>query len=192
MSKSQLLSALARSFLAGETTVEQIVARASQTLGRSWRWVRPLARRYVATVAGLPRPRHRDVVQFLAKDPGFARAWSKHFDKLSVGQWLISPQQMQPVPAAQAWDIPIIETVGDLATWFLLSVGDLEWFADLKALGYKKSGSRLRHYHYRILAKRSGNIRLIEAPKPRLKALQRRILSGILDKSRRTQPRTGS
>lgn len=182
MSNSQLLSALARSFLAAETTVEQIVARASQALGRSWRWLKPLARRYVATVAGQTRPRRREVVQFLAKDPGFARAWSRHFDKLSVETWLTEPNQMQPVTPAQAWDIPIIETAGDLAAWLLLSVGDLEWFADLKALGYKKRGSRLRHYHYRILAKQYGSIRLIEAPKPRLKALQRRILSEILDK----------
>ena len=35
----------------------------------------------------------------------------------------------------------------------------------------------LRHYHYRVLAKQSGNIRLIEAPKHRLKEIQRRILN---------------
>jgi RNA-directed DNA polymerase len=40
----------------------------------------------------------------------------------------------------------------------------------------------LRHYHYRVLAKLSGSIRLIEAPKPRLKELQRQILSQILEK----------
>jgi RNA-directed DNA polymerase len=40
----------------------------------------------------------------------------------------------------------------------------------------------LRHYHYRVLTKQSGAIRLIEAPKPRLKALQRKILAEILEK----------
>src|SRR5207302_904444 len=45
-----------------------------------------------------------------------------------------------------------------------------------------QSSSKLRHYHYRILAKDSGSIRLIEAPKQALKKLQQRILSGILDK----------
>src|ERR1700724_208249 len=38
------------------------------------------------------------------------------------------------------------------------------------------------HYHYRVLTKPSGAIRLIEAPKPLLKAVQRQILAGILEK----------
>ncbi len=38
----------------------------------------------------------------------------------------------------------------------------------------------LRHYRYRWMAKRSGSLRLIEAPKPRLKRLQRRVLDAIL------------
>ena len=56
------------------------------------------------------------------------------------------------------------------------------WFADLKGLGYKRPQARLEHYHYRVLAKTTGSIRLIEIPKPRLKELQRRILFGILDR----------
>lgn len=56
------------------------------------------------------------------------------------------------------------------------------WFADLKGLGYKTKRTQLRHYHYRVLTKKSGAIRLIEAPKPHLKELQRQILAGILDK----------
>ena len=62
-----------------------------------------------------------------------------------------------------------------------LSIGELQWFADVRRLAYKQDLPKLRHYHYRILAKRFGTIRLIEAPKPRLKALQRRILSQILE-----------
>lgn len=58
----------------------------------------------------------------------------------------------------------------------------MEWFADLKGLGYKTNVPRLRHYWYRVTSKRSGAIRLLEAPKPRLKELQRKILSGILEK----------
>ena len=88
---------------------------------------------------------------------------------------------MQPVSAAERWDLPIIETAGDLADWLSLSTDDLEWFADLKALGNKLRNLKLQHYHYSIRAKRSGGVRLIEIPKPRLKELQRRILAGILD-----------
>lgn len=84
--------------------------------------------------------------------------------------------------AAQAWDLPAIPCAGALADWLRVSTGELEWFADLKGLGYKKTAGRLRHYRYQVLAKRCGSIRLIEAPKPRLKELQRQILSGILEK----------
>ena len=47
---------------------------------------------------------------------------------------------------------------------------------------YKTKRPRLAHYHYRVLAKKSGAIRLIEAPKPRLKELQRQILARILNR----------
>ncbi len=181
MRKASVVSVLARSFLAGEPDLEQIVGRSSETLGRRWRWIRTLAKRYVESVAGKTRPRHRDVVEFILQDRGFERAWSRHFDQLAIEQWLTEPQRMQPVGEAQAWDVPAIESAGALADWFWLDHGELEWFADLKGLGYKKNHLRLRHYHYRVLAKGWGSMRLIEAPKPRLKKLQRQILAGILE-----------
>ena len=174
--------ALARSFLAGEPTIDGIVARASGTLGRRWRWLRPLARRYVAATQGATRPRVREVVQFLLQDPGFRRAQSAHFHKLSVAQWLNEAQRMQPVAAALQWDLPAIESIGDLARWLELQLRELDWFADLKGLLYRAKSPRLSHYHYRVLEKPSGGMRLIEAPKPRLKEMQRRILAEILEK----------
>ncbi len=182
MPNPSVLNGLARSFVAGEPTVEGIVARGSRVLGRSWHWLRPLARRYVDAIGGKTHPRHRDAVQFLLKDAGFQAACSKYFRELSVEQWFIGPHEMEPVPAAQMWDVPAITSAGALADWLLLSVGDLEWFADLKGLEYKKNAAPLRHYRYRVSSKRSGAIRLIEAPKPRLKKLQRQILAEILEK----------
>jgi len=184
MRNLSLLKALAHSFLAGEQTVEQVIARGSRTLGKRWRWLRSLAQRYIETFASgrRPRPRHRDVVVFLLHDRGMAQVRSRYFRELSVPHWVTEPQQMQPVAAAKAWAVPAIASVGALADWLQLTPSKLEWFADLKGLGYKKCSQQLRHYHYRILAKESGNIRLIEAPKPRLKELQGQILTQILDK----------
>jgi RNA-directed DNA polymerase len=181
MPKPPVLNVLARALLAGEQSVERVVARASRTLGRPWRWLRPVAQRYVDAYAGRTRPRQREVVQFLLKDPSFARAWSKRSHELPVEQWLTEPQQMQPVAAAEAWAVPVIESAAELADWLVLDPGELEWFADLRGLERRRKASpQLRHYHYRVLAKRSGRVRLIEAPKPRLKELQRQILSLIL------------
>jgi RNA-directed DNA polymerase len=180
--RRSIIAALARSMLAGEATVEEIVARASRTLGRRWRWLRPLARRYVDAISGRVRPRHRDVVQLLEDDRGARRAWTEYADELSVEHWLTDPQQMQPVAAAASWEVPVIESAGALAEWLLLYPSELEWFADLKGLAYKTKRPRIGHYHYRVLGKGSGAIRLIEAPKPTLKELQRRILAEILNK----------
>ena len=182
MPDSSFLRVLATSVLAGEASVEQITLRLSRTLGKPWRWLRPLAARYVKTVAGETRPRRRDVVQFFLHDSGFRRAWREHFHELSVEKWLSEPQQMQPVAAALNWDVPSIESIGALAEWLGLNANELLWFADLKGLTYKSNSSKLRHYHYRILAKHCGNVRLIEAPKTRLKELQRQILTQILEK----------
>lgn len=177
-----LLSLIARSFLAGEPGLEQIILRTSQMLGRRWRWLKPLAGRYLRTLSGQTRPREREVVRFLLADEGFRKAYSKHFIELRVAQWLSEPQRMQPVAAAADWDLPIIESTAELASWLGLTIGELGWFADLKGLERRKNLPRLRHYHYRMLIKLSGNVRLIEAPKPRLKELQRKILEQILNK----------
>ena len=90
---------------------------------------------------------------------------------------------MQPVGAARDWDVPVIESTADLANWLGLTDTELDWFADLKGFGYRYDHTPLRHYRYRVLLKRSGNVRLIEAPKPRMKELQRQILAYILDPS---------
>jgi RNA-directed DNA polymerase len=182
MLDSSLVSALARSFLAGELSVEEVVARSSHALGRPWPWLHPLAQRYVKTFTGHVRPRQRDTVEFLVHDRGFQRAWSKHKHQLAVAHWLTEPQQMQPVAAAELWNVPELESSGALANWLGLETGELRWFADLKGLGYKRDFSRLRHYHYRVLTKAYGNIRLIEAPKPRRKEIQKQILSQILER----------
>jgi hypothetical protein len=180
MLRSLYLKQLAQSFLAGEPTVEQIVIRCTRTLGRSRRWLRPLAKRYVDRFAQTTRPRLENVVEFLCDDRRIRRILSQPSYLLRIAHWATEPQQMQPVEAAQGWNLPAIESVGALAEWLGLRVGELEWFADLKGLGHR-GNPELDHYHYRVLVKQSG-VRLIEAPKPRLKELQRQILVGILEK----------
>ena len=112
MPASAVISALARSLLAGEPVVDDTYARAARTLGRPWRWLRPLTILYVEAFAGRTRPRHRDVVRFLLNDPGLKTALVKYRRQLSIAEWLAEPQRMQPVRAAQGWGLPVIESVG--------------------------------------------------------------------------------
>jgi hypothetical protein len=182
MPNPSLLTALAKCFLGGEPRVEEIVSRVRIVLGRPWPWVPRVAQRYVEAVARRTRPRQRDVIQFLRQDPDFVGAWSEHFRQLKVERWLTEPQLIQPIAVAEQWNVLALDSAGALADWLWLDSGELEWFADLKGLGRKRCNPLLRHYQYRILEKRSGGIRLLEMPKPRLKEIQRQILARILDK----------
>jgi RNA-directed DNA polymerase len=181
MLSTAILNVFAKAILSGEQERDAVAARLVHVLGRNWRWIRPLAGRYVETFAGRVRPRRRDLISFLRVDPGLVEADYKYGHQIKILHWIIGPQPMQPIPAAQNWTIPRIETLGGLADWLEMTPSELTWFADLKGLGYKRPQARLEHYHYRVLAKASGSIRLIETPKPRLKDLQRRILFAILD-----------
>jgi RNA-directed DNA polymerase len=78
--------------------------------------------------------------------------------------------------------VPRLATLGDLAHWLELSIDQLEWLADIRRQQGETDIPILQHYRYAFVAKRSGPPRLIEIPKPRLMAVQRRILHEILDR----------
>lgn len=175
-----LLSALAAAFLAGDTDPDEIVERASHALGRRWRWLRPVANRYVEKFIARAWPRRSDVIHFLSRDAGFERAWAAHAAELRIAARPTVAQQMRPIAAAAQWNLPRLESVRAVAEWLRLSESELEWFADLKGIAAGSREGRLRHYWYRALRKNSGGVRLIEAPKVHLRQIQRRILDEIL------------
>lgn len=179
-SRKSIAGALASAFVAGSIDVEELVERGSRLMGRRWRWLRPLARRIAQAHSGAVRPRRSAIEKFILLDQGFARAYVKY--ELRLTYEVGNRPTMCPIDAANAWDVYYpISTARELADWLGLSLGELGWFADQRRLEYKQNGPKLRHYRYRALTKRFGQTRLIEAPKPRLKAIQRQILTGILD-----------
>ena len=179
-SNAVIARALAAAFLADSFDIEGCVDRCARLLGRRWRWLRPLARRVSDAFNGRTRPRQIELVRFLYSDKGFLRASERY--ELRVVDRLAGPPTMSPVAAAASWGVPEIRSFAKLADWLGIAMNDLDWFADLHALEYKRNQGRLRHYHYRTMSKRFGQIRLIEAPKTRLKDIQRRILAEILDR----------
>lgn len=76
------LRALAASILVGEASADEITDHLALTLGRRWRWLRPLAQRYVKVFAGQIRPRKREVGSFLDREAGLRRAWAKYSQEL--------------------------------------------------------------------------------------------------------------
>lgn len=176
----QLARTLAETFVTGRWTLDDLVDRGGELFGRKGRWLRPLARRLLAEFDSGPRPPARRVAAFLVRDEAFRRAWAKG-SLTTIGRR--PAPVMSPAPGApQRWDVPEILTPYDLADRIGLSAERLAWFADRWRPGSKPASGPLCHYRYLWRTKRSGTARLIESPKPALKAIQRRLLREILDK----------
>lgn len=82
------------------------------------------------------------------------------------------------------FQLPEIESDFELAEWFRLPLEKLQWFADYRGIERSTRREKLRHYRYRLLEKRFGQLRLIESPKPRLKSMQRCVLQEIVQRIR--------
>ncbi|MGE0744629.1 MAG: reverse transcriptase family protein [Rhodospirillales bacterium] len=92
------------------------------------------------------------------------------------------PPRFEPVGPLAHLPVPPLATAADVAAWLGLPLAQLDWLADARR-GHVRAATRaLQHYDYRWLPKAAGPPRLVEAPKPRLKAVQRRILADILDR----------
>ena len=160
-------------------------ASPAKVLLRVRRFADGLAGRYLAwrmTRSAL-RPRLVEVEGFLAADRWVQR-WVKLVQRSGVRPALLAEgNAMQPAPVAAGWDVPEICSVEELARWLRVDAGELEWFTDLKGLLARRGAdARLGHYHYRFHGKAAGGVRLIEAPKDRLKLLQRQVLREIVER----------
>jgi hypothetical protein len=188
----------ATALLAGDWTGDGMAARLTQVFGlpRRQKWVETLVTR-VFSRFGLhpPTPRHAVLTKFLAAEPGFCRAigrirWqaqrrepSKQEEEFSLTNVLCLPRaEMAPAPAITGTDkLPALVTSRDLADWLGISLSELDWFGACHGRGRRVARGKLQHYHYHWIAKSGGRKRLVESPKPRLKEMQRQILSEILD-----------
>lgn len=179
-SQESIARCLSSSFTSGHWNVEELVVRGEDALGKRWRWLRPLAGRLIQAFPETSRPRNWRVNRFLLSDAGFRRACRKH--KLTVGIAARRPEMAPSTGQPSSWDVPALVTQAELADWLGLSIKELDWLADRWASGRAHGAGPLQHYQYHWLSKRlAGSARLIEAPKWRLKTVQKQILHGILD-----------
>ncbi|MBM9466418.1 reverse transcriptase family protein [Nakamurella leprariae] len=76
--------------------------------------------------------------------------------------------------------LPRVDDVAALAERLGLTVGELDWFGDRRGWQRREPRSVLQHYRFRWLSRPGRTPRLLEAPRPRLKALQRQVLDELL------------
>jgi hypothetical protein len=184
--KASVARNLAAAFLAGPWLVDGLVERGAGACGRRERWLRSLARRVHTAVGDAPAGITVEALaDFIAGDRAFGQAWLRHSgeQRLLLRQvFWVAPGMMPASGAPASWRVPALATPGALAEWLGVGPRELDWFADCHGRQADLPPGPLRHYTYRWLAGRSGKRRLLEMPKQRLKAIQRRLLHEILDR----------
>ena len=183
MRSSRRLSALglARALRAGAMQPGALLARGVAALGAQPTWLGPLIEELFPlpqttwlgmSVADLADHIESSVAFGAASDDGHAP---------TIRRWILRFSSMHPAPLGlHDLLLPQLDHTEALAQWLGVSLETLRWFTACPPRR-RHADLQRQHYAFRLLPKRSGGGRLIEAPRSRLKALQRRILDGLLD-----------
>jgi hypothetical protein len=184
--RAALADELATAFLTAPWKADAVAESGAACLDRWPRWIEALALSLVAVFRAPPVDSRADLVEhiesFLAERgplPG------KEPEPPRILRLLADERALQARPSRRRldhdWPIANIESVTTLADRLELSDGQLAWLADVRSLERRAADEKLRNYRYRIVPRRSGVPRVLEAPKARLKEIQRWILHEILD-----------
>ena len=124
-------------------------------------------------ITWFPSPPSRTaLIGWLLRTKGLGRAVRLKLLKQQRGERRFKLSTMRAsVPIANQWDIPPIADSGELALFLDLPSTLVDWL----------SSHRNSHYRIALTRKRSGGLRLIEAPKTKLKCVQHRIATQILN-----------
>ena len=171
---------LAQAMLAGPCEAAGLAARLRAASGESAPWIATLAAAVAQACAmSWPRLRAENLAERLLHEPAFHAAFDRP-DPLRIRRYILRPPIQRPPPLGlDAARLPHLPAFGDLAAWLGLDAAALESFTALPA---RRRKGRLEDqpYRWRWWPKPHGGIRLLEVPRPRLKALQRRLLDGLL------------
>ncbi|SHH20361.1 RNA-directed DNA polymerase [Jatrophihabitans endophyticus] len=171
-----LADGLATALLAGPWTRPAMRTRGRDALGaaRTPVW---LGRTVDAVLTAYPQPpadRPRELAAFLLATAEFAKL-ARRRPPPRVVSWSPVPTDVMVRP----WPVELLPDHAALAGLLDVDQGELAWFADVRGLE-RSSPEPLRHYRWRTVAK-PGGVRVLAAPKPRLKEIQRRLLRHVFD-----------
>lgn len=124
-----------------------------------------------------PQKPHVGTLEISVRQSKLVRAWFEHASS-SPGVRNIMLQHDEHSNAIEQ-NLPLLTSHGELANYLGLSEPELHWLAD-RWRDDEGRAAHLRHYHYHLIPKRSGGVRLIECPKSLLKAAQSKIYREII------------
>ena len=169
---------LAFAMLDGPWEAAALRARCTQALAAEPSWLAALIERVLAAFDEAPEDALA-LGQFIERDGPLRRKLPISAGLPRIQKWFFPAPRMRNVAGAPAsFRVPWIESA--LAAFLGITAAELEWFADVHRFNAARSEPRLRHYHYRWVKKRGPGYRLLETPKPKLKAIQRTICQQVL------------
>lgn len=174
--RRDIVRALAEAFLSGSWHLRSLMARGDVAVGAGGTWLRELA---FAVMQHWPEPPTQDVellADFIGLNHFFEDAWRTKEIPRRAPRFVLFHQHMGP----NRWAVQQLDTVGDVAVWLGLEASALSWFADTRGLERCAPPEAVQHYRRRWVVRDPRLPRLLEAPKDRLKALQRKILTDVL------------
>ncbi|MBT0769940.1 RNA-directed DNA polymerase [Kineosporia sp. J2-2] len=180
-----LARGLGNAFLGAEAWATRPMAEAAVSVvgvGGRRRWPRKLAREVLAAYPRPPADRPRELARFIENSPVL---WAALNRSAPPGRApVLRARRIPPTPVRMAdrrpWPVPELHDLADLAALLDLDPAHLDWFADVKGLQRRAAPGPLHHYRYRWTTPGSGRPRLLEAPRPRLRSVQRTLLDEVL------------
>jgi len=169
---------LAEAFVAGGFDSASLQARGRAVVANPGRWHKPLCQHLERAYGHDRRPSVDEVALVIDAFPAFRNV-------IKIGKVKFNPRktevrrEMAPAagPPSEWMPYPLVSR-RDVLQWLNVSSPELDWFVDARGQQTQLAG-KLCHYRYRWVRKRSHRVRLIEAPKARLKFMQRLVLRDI-------------
>jgi len=140
-------------------------------LGARPRWLGPVVTAVLRGYRLAPTDRPRELWAFIAQVERSGGDGLPQVRRASIRRRPAAPTRT----VRMRWNLPVIDDLGALADFLDLDGDHLDWYADRRELNRHTREQRLRHYRYAWLPHR-----LIEAPKPRLRAVQRHLLDALV------------
>lgn len=171
----------ADTLLAGEASLDSMLAGADRAFGKKWRWMPALCKHILQrTGESFHYYSRLELADIVETHDDYARAWTGEDEHPRIACYALDPPRAVPRPEWVPYHLPRWRSPARLAEWLDLSPEELTWFGGCWRQD-ATTPSRFGHYGYRWVSKRSGGYRLIEMPKSRLRETQQRLLHGFLE-----------